>query len=368
MFKDSEFCQIIIDSKKPFIEIRPNNDNTVSSLEKWIQKNYAILRKRMCTDGGILFKGFDVKSPEDFEIVASSIEPNLCNTHDFDDGVRLWFTEHVYEASLSSIAQDNIPLSFHNEDAFVPYVPSTIMLCSLQASPFGGETLMADCRKVFASLPYKLQKKFLGRTIKNTFTMSDSIFLVNTRIQKNEEEIIKLAKKYGSKDVYRLGESNTRFTFEIPAIIKHESSDDPIWFSRAHQVETLSRIVDIWHSYKYRKNFFSIIEGFFVMAKTIIQHYWSKIQLLKVPHNKRNTCTFENGENISIIDQFKICSAYWKNAVIEPLEAGDIMILDNRLVTHGRLPYKGNRKLLSCIGNQVMVKEYISNKETTKRS
>ncbi len=358
VIENPEFCQIIIEKHKPYLEIRPNKDKTVSSLQKWIEKNYDLLRNKMSTIGGILFKGFDIKSPEDFEIIAKSIEPNLCSSHDFDDGARLWFTKHIYEASLGSITQDPIPLSFHNEDAFVPFVPSTIMLCSIQAAPFGGETLLADCRKVFASLPENLKEKFLGRSLKNSFTMHDNTFLVNTRIPKNTKEIVKLAKKYGAKDTYRVGDFNTRFTFEIPMVIKHENSKQPVWFSRAHQAVTLSRIIDVWYSYKYRKSIFYMIEAFYLMTKVVIQHYWSHIKSANTSNEKKNICTFDNGEIIPISDQFSICSAYWKNAVIEPLQAGDIVILDNRLVTHGRLPYKGHRKLLSCIGSQIMVKNY----------
>ncbi len=357
-FNNPKFCKTYSYPNKPFLEIRPNNDKSVISLQKWVKENYDILRKEMSIIGGLLFKGFDIKTPEDFDLIARTIEPKLCTAHDFDDGTRLWYTDHIYEASLGSIAKEQIPLSFHNEDAFVPYVPSTIMLCSLQASKYGGETIMADCRKVFASFPQELQQKFLDKDIKNSFTMHDSTFLVNTRLPKNEKAIIKLATKYGATKTYRIGDFSTRFTFEIPTVIKHESSDKPIWFSRAHQTTSLSRIIDIWHSYKYKKNIFSTFEGFYVMIKTILSHYWFQIRMAKIPDEQKNIYTLKNGEPISVGDQFKICSAYWKNAVIEPLNAGDFIILDNRLVTHGRLPYKGHRRLLSCIGDQIMVKKY----------
>jgi len=357
-YKDPDFCDIFTYSDKPFLEIRARKNHSVGTLKAWIKKNEDILKIKLSTVGGLLFRGFDIDSPEKFEVIAKAIEPNLCKTHDFDDGARTWLTDYIYEASLGSIIKDQIPLSFHNEDAFVPYVPSTIMLCALEPSAYGGETLLADCRKVFQSFPKDLQEKFLGFSVKSSFSMEDSIFLVNTHLPKNVKAIQHLAQKYGATNVYRVGDFRTRFTFVIPTVIHHENTKEPIWFSRVHQAVTLSRIVDIWHSYKYRKSILSLLEGFMVMVKTIFNHYWLKLKSYKTPEDQKNLYTFSNGTPIPLRDQFKICSSYWKNAVIEPLNAGDVIVLDNRLVTHGRLPYKGKRRLLSCIGNQIMVKNY----------
>lgn len=360
--KNSDFYDIRKNESEPFLRIEAKQDKSIEKLNDWIANNSGYLRDRLKTDGGLYFTGFDVTEPVHFDTVAKAIDPGLCESHDFDDGARMWRTKHVYDASLSSIVKDKLPLSFHNEDAFVPYVPSTIMLCALRPAQYGGETILADGRKVFNDFPEDLKAKFKGRKIKSTFTTPDSTFLVNTRILKHEDEIQKLGQKYGASSIKRVGDFHTHFVFDVPAVVRHEKTDMPVWFSRAHMANCLSQVIDIWNAYRYRKNLKSYLESFYVMGKIVFQ-YLSSLPATQFKKNKnkdlfRDGCAFDDDSRITIRDQFKICRAYWKNAAILPLNAGDIIILDNLLVTHGRLPYKGSRHLLSCIGSQKMVEGY----------
>ncbi len=355
------FYRIEKNSDKPFIVIFPKQDDTVKTLQKWLYKNLSFIRNHITTTGGILLKGFAIESAEDFDLIAKIVEPKLCRTHDFDDSARMWFTENIYEAFPSSIKGDPFPVDYHNEDGFMPYVPSIIMLCSMKPADFGGESIFSDCRKVFACLPKNLQRKLMTKNIKNSFTFPDSVFLVNTRIPKNTKEIVKLAKKYGASDVHRVGDFSTRFTFEIPAVIKCDTSEEPVLFSRAHQADFLSNIVDIWYSYRYRNNILSTLKSYYLIAKLTIKYIKHCLRLLLISDKNRVVYSYDDGKKISIYDQIRIRNAHWKNSNIVHLEKGDIIILDNRLVTHGRLPYKGKRELLSCIGAQQMVQKYLKN-------
>ncbi len=349
---------------KPFVIITPQNDKNIESLKKWLSCNTEFLRKKISTVGGILFQGFNIQTPEDFQDIAKTIEPNLCTTHDFDDSARMWFTENIYEAFPSSFKSDPLPVDYHNEDSFMPYVPSTIMLCSIKPADFGGESMFSDCRKVFESFPLKFQQKIIKKTIRNSFTLHDSVFLVNSKIPKHNKKIEKLAQKYGATEIHRIDNFNTRFTFEIPTVIKHEASDNPVWFSRAHQACGLANIVDIWYSYKYRNNIFSTLKSYYLILKTIYFYYKNSLFSLWKSENDKVVYSYEDGSKISIFDQIRIRKAHWKNSTILPLKAGDLIILDNRLITHARMPYKGNRKLLSCIGNQKMVQQYNTGRDT----
>ena len=57
----------------------------------------------------------------------------------------------------------------------------------------------------------------------------------------------------------------------------------------------------------------------------------------------------DDGSQLSLKDQLLITKAFWKNAVVLPWQKGDILILDNRLVAHGRMPHEGQRKVLFCM-------------------
>jgi hypothetical protein len=359
-FKNNDYCEVIYNDDQPFVTLKSKNNNCFNSLEEWMKQNAEFIKKEISVYGGIFLQGFNINSPKEFDSIAKIVEPNLCKTHDFDDSARMWFTKNIYQAFPVSITKDDFSVDYHNEDGFMPYVPSTIMLCSISPADFGGESIFSDCRKVFQTLPNELKEKFIKNNIKNSFSLPDSVFLTNSRIPKNKEEIAKLAKKYGATEVYRIDDSTTRFTFETPSVIQ-DSLKAPVWFGRAHQADILPKIIDIWHSYNFRKNIFSTLKSYYLILKTIFEHFWNSLSLLWISDKNKIVYSYDNGKKISLLDQIKIRQAHWKNSTILSLEKGDAIILDNRLVTHGRMPYKGRRELLSCIGSQAMVKKYQKN-------
>ena len=48
-----------------------------------------------------------------------------------------------------------------------------------------------------------------------------------------------------------------------------------------------------------------------------------------------------------------IIDTYWRNAVSFPWQKGDILMLDNMLIAHARLPYKGARKIVVAMGDML---------------
>jgi hypothetical protein len=50
----------------------------------------------------------------------------------------------------------------------------------------------------------------------------------------------------------------------------------------------------------------------------------------------------------------EIRDAYDRARVLFPWQTGDIMLLDNMLVAHGRMPYTGPRKVVVALAEQYM--------------
>ena len=48
-----------------------------------------------------------------------------------------------------------------------------------------------------------------------------------------------------------------------------------------------------------------------------------------------------------------IIDTYWQNAVSFLWQKGDILMLDNMLIAHGRLPYVGSRKIVVAMGDML---------------
>ena len=54
---------------------------------------------------------------------------------------------------------------------------------------------------------------------------------------------------------------------------------------------------------------------------------------------------FGDGDEIPLEDLEEIRKAYHAEQILFPWEEGDVLLLDNMAVTHGRTPYRGERKI-----------------------
>jgi len=63
-----------------------------------------------------------------------------------------------------------------------------------------------------------------------------------------------------------------------------------------------------------------------------------------------NTC-YGDSSVIPDTEMSKVRKVIWKNMVAYEWKKGDIIILDNQRVSHGRLPFTGNRKVVCAWGD-----------------
>ncbi|MFN0056628.1 MAG: TauD/TfdA family dioxygenase, partial [Planctomycetales bacterium] len=59
---------------------------------------------------------------------------------------------------------------------------------------------------------------------------------------------------------------------------------------------------------------------------------------------------YGDGTPIDDADLDRVRKVMWDEAAIFPWKQGDVLILDNYLVAHGRMPYSGPRKILVAMG------------------
>jgi hypothetical protein len=56
------------------------------------------------------------------------------------------------------------------------------------------------------------------------------------------------------------------------------------------------------------------------------------------------------GRSLGLRDVIDIDRAYWNNFTFLKWQKGDVLILNNELCSHGRMPYEGNRRVLTAFG------------------
>jgi hypothetical protein len=56
-------------------------------------------------------------------------------------------------------------------------------------------------------------------------------------------------------------------------------------------------------------------------------------------------CTYGDGSPIPDADMRAVREAFWRNMVFPKWQRGDVVAIDNHAVAHGRMPYRGPRRI-----------------------
>jgi alpha-ketoglutarate-dependent taurine dioxygenase len=78
--------------------------------------------------------------------------------------------------------------------------------------------------------------------------------------------------------------------------------------------------------------------------------------LLIAPQNQAMNTTYGTKETIPDSEMEKVRKVIWKNLVAYEWRQGDVVLLDNQRVSHGRLPFTGPRQIICAWGDALKKK------------
>lgn len=269
----------------------------------------------LSTVGGILFRGFSVSTPIDFKRFAASFGAPLAS-YEFGSTPRSKVFTGVY-SSTEYPAHQFIPL--HNEQAYTRPWPSRIWFHCMKASETGGETPIADSRLVYQRMPTEIREQFASRELLYVRNYSGALDLPWQKVF-NTEDRSQVERYCQDNDIEWQwkddGELQTRQ--RCAAVLQHPENGEWVWFNQAH----LFHVSAIEPSVRA-----SLLAA--VGEENLPRHVY-----------------FGDGSAIpdALLDSVR--EVYRQTAISFPWQAGDILMLDNRLVAHGRNPYTGDRKVI----------------------
>src|SRR6185295_2926428 len=140
----------------PLIGMAQEQPSSNQRLQKWLLANKDEIDQLLYAHGPLLFRGFGVASVEEFQDIAGV----FCK--EFSDYVggnspRTRVDSHVF-TSTEYPKEERI--SMHNEASYLPRMPRTILFCCLQPASTGGQTPLADCRKVLGRIDPQIRARF----------------------------------------------------------------------------------------------------------------------------------------------------------------------------------------------------------------
>ncbi len=197
-----------------------------------------------------------------------------------------------------------------------------VAFCCLLPAVSGGETPLADVRRVTARLNPGLLDRFEARQVRYVRHYRPHVDLPwQTVFQISDRQ--ELAEFCARSDIAHewLDQETLRTTQVCQGTARHPATGERLWFNQAHLFHASSLGAQTEHTLA---------------------------QVLGPDRLPRNAY-FGDGGEIDASDLAAVRRVFQEEAVTFPWEVGDVLLLDNMLVAHGRRPFRGERKVVAAL-------------------
>jgi alpha-ketoglutarate-dependent taurine dioxygenase len=284
-------------------------------LVEWAARNREPLGQKLQSHGGILFRGFDLRRASDLER--------------FIDAVSDGALEYRERSSPRSAVAGNIytstdypprhPIFLHNENSYQNLWPLKIFFLCERPAAERGETPIADCRNVYRRIDPEVRRRFEEKGWMYVRNFGDGLGLDwRTVFQTTDPSVVEEHCRRSGIEPEWKGEERLRLRAVRRAVARHPLTGEVTWFNHA--------------------TFFHVS----TLEASVREALLAEFAAEDLPTNT----FYGDGAPIEpqVLDQLR--QAYDEETRRFPWQQGDLLMLDNLLVAHGRAPYSGERRVL----------------------
>jgi alpha-ketoglutarate-dependent taurine dioxygenase len=294
---------------------QPHN---LADVLKQTQTQSHALQQRLQSHGAILFRGLPIVSDTDFDKFITAFNlPNFTYSESLSNAVRKNRTERVFTANE---APPDVSIFLHHEMAQTPIYPSKLFFfCELAASSGGATPL---CR---------------------------SDILLQQLIEQ-QPEFVALCESKG-----------VRYTNTMPCADDAESGQGRSWrstLSAETPADAEARLSQLNYQWRWLQDqsltvTSPVLPAIKVLAngkKVFFNQLIAAFRGWKDRHNAMNkTIMFGDGTEIPASAMAVAISLADELSFDVPWRSGDVALVDNYLVMHGRRPFQGQRRVLASL-------------------
>lgn len=312
--------------------ISPQGDNSLGGLTRYVNDHRQELEDNLTKFGALLFRGYLVQQAEHFHEFVSQFKGDTLNYYG-GSVPRGRVTSKVFNATELT---RHFRLNLHNELAYQETFPDKLFFYCQTPSATGGETFIADNRRVLRDLPETVVSLFDKKHVRYVRIYQDlkplrekikqyAFFYQHLTWQvamqaETREEAEQRCKDLNLEFKWR-SNGDLEVWNVLPALKLHPITGERVWFNQV--------LLQNFNPMTYGRLGYSIRRALYIRDR-----------------NMPNNSYFGDGSPIPRQIIRSIYEAGNRNTVYFPWESGDIMLLDNHSVAHGRNPFAGERKVL----------------------
>ena len=294
-------------------------------LADWAKNNRDFINAKLLEHGAVLFRGFNLNSPEDFERAAASICSELYA--EYGDLPREGVAGKIYKST--PYPADKMIL-FHNESSHLSRWPQKINFYCSQPAQEGGATPLADCREMVRRMDPKILEKFEQKGLMYVRNFSPGLDVSWQQFfhTQSRHEVEASCTQAGMTCEWTESDG-LRIRQVCQAVTRHPKTGERVFFNQVqlHHVYCLDAPV--------RDSLLSLFG-----RQDLPRHVY-----------------YGDGSEIEDSVMQHVGELYQQCAVRFQWQRGDMITLDNMLVCHARDPHVGARKICVALGEMITAAE-----------
>jgi len=307
------------DSPLPLV-VEP--DHPEVSLSVWAGQHLEEIEADLRAHGALLFRGFRADTLARFEQFARAVSPQLFEYRE-RSSPRSEVGRQIYTST------DHPPdqwIEMHSEHSYSHRWPLKIWFGCLRPAEEGGETPVASNRRVLGLLDPRFVERLAARKVMYVRNYGEGLGVSwQTAFQTaDRSEVEAYCRRAGIECEWR-GGGRLRTRQVREAVRVHPRTGERVWFNHL--------------------NIYNVA----MLEPTARESLLRMFDVEDLPFNTY----YGDGSPVEASALEEVREAYRRSIVLFPWQPGDVLMLDNMLVAHGRAPYAGRRQIVVAMGDLV---------------
>ncbi|MEO0424782.1 MAG: TauD/TfdA family dioxygenase [Pseudomonadota bacterium] len=286
----------------------------------WLSTRREQVLARLRRQGAVLLRGFDVTESATIEAVTSALAGEDTLTYDYRSTPRREVEGRVY--SSTEYPPDQV-IPQHSEQSYARLYPRLLAFACLQPASVAGATPLADNRQVLARIPAEVRREFERAGVMYVRHYGDGLDLPWQEVFQTDDraEVVRYCEARQMEATWLDDGARLRTRQVCPAIVAHPQTGEAVWFNQAH----------LFH------------------VSALERHDRQALTELFGPGGLPRQAMFGDGREIPDAYLQAVRQAFAQETTRFDWEAGDLLLIDNLLVSHGREAYQGARRVVVCM-------------------